>query len=265
MSQDWLSHDPAQNRSLLQQTLQIGLFDECPDGPDASIGTQNDQAKQHEGGYAPCVPDYAPEGTGFQPELVFNEQDAAAGSPARGLGDDLEAAIFSGAQEPLQKRRRGASEPVGPDLDLNDERLLYFRHVGVRDLFAEMVLQSMRDMAFSKDDERMARLLDKSPEDHEEMLLSADWLATKDGQLAVQMLYPDWDHMAILKRIFQDPQGILERMASVGEKRTKESEAASGFADAKLIGGSLWGASVDAYWPDLDVNAGSEEYSFRHS
>lgn len=228
MSQNELSRDPAQNRLLLQ----LSLFGEYPDDVDDA----DDQRGQAE----------------------------AADEVAADLGDDLEVAIHSGAGEPL-KRRHPTPEPIGPDLDLNDERLLYFRHIGVRDLFAEMVVQSIRDLVYSKDEIRMARLLSKGTDEHEEMLFSAGWLDTNDGQLAVQILYPDWDHVTIVRRIHQDPQGILERMTQAGERRARD--AASGFADASLSGGSDVYARIDDRsddWSDTDVSGECHE-GFRYN
>jgi len=215
MEQYWLNQDPAENR----MQLQMSLFGEDPD----DVGDVGGRTGQAAGG----------------------NHNGTVNGATQGLGDDLETAIHSGTGAPL-KRRQPAPEPLGPDLELNDERLLYFRHVGMRDLFAEMVVQSIRDMSYSKDEARMTRLLSKDPEGHEEMLSSAGWLSTQDGQLVIQILYPDWDHVTILKRIHQDTQGILERMTQAGERRAQEIEM--GLSDVGLQGGLDLYGRID--WAD---------------
>ena len=226
MNQGWLSQDPGQNRSLLQ----MGLFDEDLDDP-----VLDDQLRS----------------------LVASSPD---------LGDDLEEAIHSGAGAEIveQRRKSVVAEPLGPDLDLNDENLVYFRHVGVRDLLAEMVVQTIRDMIYTKDSKRMERLLKKNPEEHEGLLFSANWLSGKDGQLAVQMLYPDWDHVTILRRIEQDPQGIMDRMTQAGERRARERSVSAEFG--VLISGEKGGGGhsgsiksrLDAWSSDSDSDSDSD-------
>lgn len=259
MGQRWLNKEPAQNRSLLQMSLfgEGGAF--APGSSDVDLALQSIVSvprMNHALANPPAIDKKRQSEGGTQP--VANP--SAAHQPVQmDLVDDLEAAIHGGAGEPIRRRKGDPyQEPLGPDLALNDETLFYFRKVGVRDLFAEMVLQSIRDIMYSRDEPRMEKLQRINPEEYEEMMFSAEWLSTKEGHLAIQMLYPDWDHVTIVRRIYEDPKGIISRMSAAGARR--HQEAMDGFGEVPLSDDSGFAGRLET-WGDADI--GGDDFGYR--
>lgn len=124
------------------------------------------------------------------------------------------------ARREAGRRRRAAAErgdesgDIDPELNLDDEDLVYFQLIGRRTLLAEMVIQSVRDLALLQDQARCERLKRKDPEGFEEIEASARWLSTVNGRLAVHLVFPDWDHDLIVQKILADPVGVLQRFES---------------------------------------------------
>ena len=118
-------------------------------------------------------------------------------------------------QDPPKHSARAADDG-GPMLDLDDESCEFFRQIGCRMLLTEMVVQSIRDMVLVRDGVRAERLKAKNEAEWEEVSASAAWLKGPLGRRAVQVLFPDWDHEAIIRRIDEDPQGVLKRFESWG-------------------------------------------------
>lgn len=141
-------------------------------------------------------------------------------------------------QHDLPKR-----SPMSPDdgeaqLELDDESCEFFRQVGCRMLLIEMVVQSVRDLVLVRDEARAARLKAKSEVEWEEVATSAAWLKEPFGRLAVQVLFPDWDHEAIIRRIYEDPQGVLKRFESWGAVSAAARE--QGLSTMSLAGHVDW-------------------------
>jgi len=159
-------------------------------------------------------------------------------------------------EKPAMRRGRRVKEPEGPVLQLDDEGLQFFRDVGCRMLLAEMVIQTVRDMAALTDPERCQRLQQLDPQSWEELQASAQWFDTEDGRIAIQLLFPEWDHETIINRIKADPNGVINRFyawASLAPKRLSKNEGVSGMdADtARLIGADVdvedWGPEDSVY------------------
>lgn len=108
-------------------------------------------------------------------------------------------------------RKRRSEEDTGPDLRLDDENALFFAEIGCRKLLTEMVLNTLRDIVALRDQARVERLSKLNPEVIEEMRMSAEWLKQPNGMLAIQIMYPDWDHASILANVYEDPEGVLRR------------------------------------------------------
>jgi len=243
MGQGWLNQDPRTNRSLLQTSL----F-----GDDEPAGIKTDVR-------AGLAPSHRKKNS--QAAEALNTQKPLAGSfdeitPNQGnLVDELEAAIHGVDCAPVRRRRarssaQSSTDGAEPDLHLDDETLLYFRKIGMRDLLAEMVLQSIRDCVHSCDQARMDKLKTQSPEEFDEMQYSAKWLATNEGHLAIQMLYPDWDHFTIVRRIYEDPKGVLARMSEAGMRRHQEN--ADGFSESSLSDDSGFSDRLST-WSESDL------------
>lgn len=171
--------------------------------------------------------------------------DAIESAMTRGGPVDLPPA------EPAKPRRtRRVAEPEGPELNLDDENLQFFWEVGCRMLLAEMVIQTVLDMAALKDAKRCARLQRVDPQSWEEVQVSAAWFDTVDGRLAVQVLFPDWDHDSIITRVKADPEGVLGRFqawASLAPKRAAED--AGGMDSSRLVDVEVgdWGSEESTY------------------
>ena len=245
MGQRWMNQDPKVNRSLLQ----MSLF-----GDGGVYASESVEEPIHFLAPARSKTDVS------TVQEVRTVDSLQALTPVQGdLIDDLEAAIHGVEGEPIPRLKPLRSpDHSGPELNLNDETLLYFRKIGVRDLLAEMVLQSIRDCVYSQDAARMERLKAQNLEDFDELMCSADWLHTKEGQLAIQMLYPDWDHVTIVRRIYEDPAGVLARMSAAGMRRHQENLA--GFDESSISDASGFSERLDS-WGDADING--DDYSYR--
>lgn len=141
------------------------------------------------------------------PRVVFDAEGQASSKVEPAVHDH-----DGGGHDAQAEQDEGAHDP---DQFMTDEQAMrFFIEEGRRLLLAEMVIQSVRDMAAMQDAERCERLRRTDPETLEEIQASAQWLDTTNGHIALQMLYPDWDHRAIVQRIKQDPQGVVDRFVA---------------------------------------------------
>ncbi|MDM7322660.1 MAG: hypothetical protein P3W87_005165 [Gammaproteobacteria bacterium] len=81
----------------------------------------------------------------------------------------------------------------------------------LKDLLLEMVMQTIRDMALLRDEERCLRLQRTNPEAYEDIVASSTWFDTTFGKLALQMVFPDWEPQLLVQHIQADPQGVVKR------------------------------------------------------